>query len=260
MVPSTDLSQESHDNLVLITRPLAESQVLARLLIQEGYKVLIDPLLHIRPLNCPFIDTRAVQALVATSINGIRRLAELIPNRDIPLYTIGDISAHEAEKMGFVDVCGAEGSSQSLTHLMQENLDPKKGKVLYFSGQEVKGDLINVLTQQHFDIERFVVYEALAASSLQPETKEALITGRLKTILFFSPRTSEIFMRLSTLYAQVFKNITIICLSPDVAEPLRQRMWQQILIAPEKSGRSMVALLTDAEAQQADVPQQKEMF
>ena len=48
--------------------------------------------------------------------------------------------------------------------------------------------------------------------------------------------------------------MTIICLSADVAEPLKRLKWQQVLIAPEKSGRSMVALLTDVD------PQQKEMF
>ncbi|MGI4850928.1 MAG: uroporphyrinogen-III synthase [Janthinobacterium lividum] len=242
------------DSLILITRPLSEAQVLARSLIQEGCKVLIDPLLQIRALECSFIDTRHVQAFATTSMNGIRRLAELSPNRDIPLYTVGEVSAHEAEKMGFTQVYGAEGSIESLTQVMQNNIDPKAGKILYFSGQEIKGNLVNILTQKDYDIERLVVYEALAAQSLQPDTKEALITGRLKAILFFSPRTSEIFVNLSTMYAQAFKNIAALCLSPDVALPLRKLQWQQILIAPEKTGRSMVSLLTET------CREQKEMF
>ena len=251
MVSNAD---SNDDSLILITRPLTEAQLLARSLRQEGYKVLIDPLLQIRSIECPFIDTRSVQAFVATSMNGIRRLAQLVSHRDIPLYTVGEISALEAEKMGFNQVYGAQGSITSLLQMMQENIDPKAGKILYFSGQEIKGDLVNVLTQKSFDIERLIVYEALAAQSLQSETKEALITGRLKAILFFSPRTSEIFVNLSSMYAQVFKNIMIVCLSSEVASPLQKFQWQQILIAPERTGRSMVSLLTEMGTKQ------KEMF
>ena len=240
MVPNT----ATDDYVILLTRPLTEAQELARALLQEHYKVLIDPLLHIRPLECASLEVHLPQAWVATSMNGIRRLAQLTSNREISLYTVGEISAGEAQKLGFENVYGAQGSVTSLIDLVQKNLHPSKGKILYLSGREIKGDIVKNLSSKGFDIERLVVYEALAAQSLQAETKEALITGRLKAIWFFSPRTGEIFVDLAQMYAQAFQNIVAVCLSEEVAGPLKKFKWQHVLIASEKSGRSMLNSLS----------------
>lgn len=228
---------------VLITRPLNEAQEIMRALVQQGFKVIIDPLLQIVPVDCPPLNLKNVQALVATSINGIRRLGQLTPYRHIPLYVTGEVSAHEARQMGFNVVYVAQGSVDSLIHLAREKLDLKAGKILYISGQEIRGDLVQILSSEGYPVERIIVYKALAAQSLKPETQEAMITGRLSAVLFFSPRTTEIFVTLTRVYAKAFERMIALCMSAEIAKPLEAYTWKTILVSQERSGRIMIQML-----------------
>jgi uroporphyrinogen-III synthase len=225
---------------LLITRPLNEAQEIMRALVQRGFSIIVDPLLQIIPVDCSPLNLKNVQALVATSINGIRRLAQLTPYRHIPLYVTGEVSAHEARQAGFNSIYVAQGSVDSLIHLIREKLDFKDGKILYISGQEIRGDLVQILSSQGYPVERIIVYKALASPSLKSETQEAMITGRLSGVLFFSPRTAEIFVTLTKVYAKAFERMIAVCMSTEISKPLEAYTWKTILIPQEKSGRSMI--------------------
>ena len=234
---------DKHDVTLLLTRPSNEVEEMMRALIQRGFKVIVDPMLHIRPVDCPPLNLKNVQALVTTSINGIRRLSQLTPHRHVPFYVVGDVSAHQARQMGFNAVYAAQGSVDHLARLLIEKLNPSAGKIIYVSGQEIKKDLVHLLSTHGYDVERIIAYHALAASSLKSETQEALITGRLNAVLFFSPRTAEVFVTLTRAYAKAFERIVALCLSSEVVKPLKAYIWQETLISPERSGRSMMYTL-----------------
>jgi uroporphyrinogen-III synthase len=234
---------EEHAITVLITRPLKDAQEVMRILAQKRIRSLIDPMLHIIPVDCPPLILKDVQALVATSLNGIRRLCQLTLSRHLPLYVVGKVSAQEAHQMGFNRVYEAQGSVESLLALLKDRLNPYEGKILYITGEERRGDLVQILSNQGYKVERIITYKALPSSSLKPETQEAIITGRLNAILFFSPRTSQIFVKLTKVYAKAFEHMIAVCMSPEVANPLRLFKWKEVLLAQERSGQSMVEVL-----------------
>ena len=230
----------SSDLTVLLTRPLNESLKMKGHLSQEGYRVFIDPLLDIRAVACEPPSLEKVQAFVTTSVHGIRRLAQLTSCRTIALYVVGEASLQEAQIQGFDSIFIAKGSVSSLIDLLREQLKPDQGRILYFSGQEIKADLVDMLTSQNYKSQRIIVYEARGAKTLKPETQEALVTSRLNAVFFFSPRTVAIFNHLTALYRPTFSHMTALCLSEEVAAALWHQDWHQIIIAPERSGRSMI--------------------
>ena len=232
-----------HEITVLVTRPLNQGQEMVAALIQQGFKPLLNPLLEIQPLDCPPLPLKEAQAFIATSLNGVMRLSQLTPYRHLPLYVPGESSARQAHHAGFEHVYTAQGSVESLLDLLRKSLDKNGKPLFYISGQEIRGDLAQVLAEEGYSITRVVAYQALAVQALKPEIQETLIMGRLQAVLFFSPRTAEIFVTLTKIYKKVFESMIAVCLSEEISRPLKPYPWRHLLIAPEKSGRSMVETL-----------------
>ena len=108
---------------VVVTRPAAETTELAALLRRLGHEPIVCPLLDIRRVPAQ-LDLAGVQALVFTSGAGIRAVADLTPERGIPLITVGDASAEIARTLGFRAVTSAAGDGAALAEMVRTRLDP----------------------------------------------------------------------------------------------------------------------------------------
>src|SRR5215510_1502529 len=109
---------------VLITRPGDDGARLADLLRSMGHDPLFEPLLTIRQLDGPPLDLSGVQAILATSANGVRAIASRNTERQIALYAVGDATARSAKEAGFLDISSAAGDVTALAALVREKLDP----------------------------------------------------------------------------------------------------------------------------------------
>jgi uroporphyrinogen-III synthase len=89
---------------ILVTRPRSESEVFALTLAMRGHDAVQAPLLDIVPDETASVDLDGVQALLFTSINGVRSFARVSTARDVPAYCVGDATAQAARDMGFRDV------------------------------------------------------------------------------------------------------------------------------------------------------------
>src|ERR1700722_5354367 len=87
---------------VLVTRPAEDASRTAETLAKLGHAALIAPLLEIRFLDGPGISLAGVQAILATSGNGIRALARRSPRRDIPVFAVGTRTANVARAEGYL--------------------------------------------------------------------------------------------------------------------------------------------------------------
>ena len=68
---------------VLVTRPEDDARETAVRLKALGHEPILAPLISIRFIDGPDIDLAGVQALIATSSNGVRALARRTSRRDI---------------------------------------------------------------------------------------------------------------------------------------------------------------------------------
>jgi uroporphyrinogen-III synthase len=81
---------------ILVTRPAEDGADIARRLGDLGHEALLAPLLQVRFRDGAALELDGVQALLATSANGVRALTRQTERRDVPLFAVGPQTADAA--------------------------------------------------------------------------------------------------------------------------------------------------------------------
>ena len=136
----------------LITRPRDDAEALVNELNAARVETFIEPLLNIASVPGALAKLDRVQAILLTSRNGVRALAEETDQRDTPIYAVGDATADIARELGFINVESAAGDSAALAQLVEDRLDPGAGALLHGSGTAVAGDLAGTLAAKGFTV------------------------------------------------------------------------------------------------------------
>jgi uroporphyrinogen-III synthase len=228
---------------VLITRPRPDAEALAALLRERGIESLIEPLLEIIPTPVPALDLDDVQALLLTSANGARALAHKTDRRDLVVFVVGPATAATARDAGFADVTVADGDVAALADLVESRLDAAGGALLHVSGSAVAGDLAGRLGCVGFEVRRAVLYEARPATALSDTAMAAIAQGDIDSVLLFSPRTAESFVRLSRQASLALDGLRALCLSPAVADQAEATPWGEIAVAARPDQDALLALI-----------------
>jgi len=232
----------------MITRSREDGDRLAKVLAGRGIDAVLVPLLEIDIFEGPPLVLDDVQAILATSANGIRALAKRSLERRIPVFAVGDATARLAINKGFASVSTASGDVDTLAELVINALPPDGGELLHVAGTNVAGDLGGRLGERGFRYRREVIYAAERAMALDPSAVEAIRANGLDGILFYSPRTASIFVELADRAGIKgdLENITAYCLSEAVAHRIDGLPWRAIGIARRPDQESMLALLESA--------------
>jgi len=214
---------------VLLTRPLAESQALAREISDMGLKTVIAPLTEIIPVAAQLPDFKKFDALVFTSANGVRAFAAATGFRDKPVYAVGDATASVARDNGFSDVRSCGGTIDEVNKRLTAD---KTGVVLHIRGVHAAGAV-------RAPSETLVLYDAVAVKTLSDVCIESLKSGQIESVLFFSPRAGKIFTDIVKAggLESVVKPIKALCLSHQVLDSVKGLPWAKIRVAaaPEKA-------------------------
>src|SRR5918994_3611027 len=237
---STELWQETTLR-VLITRPQADAEALARTLEALGHDVLIEPLLTIEQLAVePALE--GVQAIALTSANAVPALNEAC--MALPLFAVGDATAAAARRAGHAEVEQSDGDAASLARLIAATCTPALGPILHLAGTEVRPSLAEGLSEAGFEVVRQAVYRADAAPRLSP-TAEAALRAGVDAVLLFSPRTARIFAGLIGVHglAGCLAETEAFCLSAAVATACRGLAWRGVQVAARPDQRAPVELL-----------------
>jgi len=231
---------------VLVTRPLEDSLETAQRLKALGHDVVIAPLLEIRFRDGGDIALDGVQAILATSANGVRALIRRTARRDVPVFAVGQQSAEEARTAGFADVRYAEGGSTALATAAAGWANPAKGALLHISGMDVAGDLAGALEASGFTVHRETLYEAVAVDTLPEAAASALRNDTLHAVLLFSARSSEAFVAgvAAASLAQNCEGILAVAISEAASRPLTTLSFREIRSPHRPNQDAMLALLT----------------
>lgn len=235
---------------VLVTRPEEDARGFAAALEDAGHEVLIEPLLTVEPLpeaEAP-IDLTDVQALVFTSANGVRVLAERTNERRLPAYAVGDATARAAYDAGFREVQSASGDVEALARLVVSRADPSAGAIFHAAASMLAGDLQGLLEAAGFQVRRAVLYRTVPRQAFSPTANRALASGALDVVTFFSPRTAERFVALAkdAGIEGALGRLTAVCLSRAVAARVATVAWADIRIAARPDQAALIAALPAA--------------
>jgi uroporphyrinogen-III synthase len=228
-----------------VTRPAEDASDLASALGSRGYAVVVEPLLVIEHHAGPPLDLAHVQALLATSANGVRALAARSPERRLPLLAVGDATARAARSAGFERVESASGDVVALAELVKRRLNPAQGDVLHVASSEVAGDLAGMLAAAGFGCRRAVLYEAHPAQRLSRELAARIGAGAVDGVLVFSPRTAKTLVRIlaSEGLASAVVGMSVFCLSGNVARAANALPWRRIVTAAEPTQAALLDVI-----------------
>lgn len=227
---------------VLITRPREDAEPLAAVLREHGVKAMIVPLLDIHALTGPPLDLGGVQALLATSANGVRAFAAREADRGLPVYAVGDATARIARAEGFRTVETASGDVAALAQLVRDRLDPASGALVHVAGSKLAGDLCGMLSAAGFRYRREVLYEARAAGSLPSAAARAIGERSVQGVVLYSPRTAATFVDLIREAGLVgdCEVLHAFCLSQAVADSVSAISWNRLVVAARPDQPALV--------------------
>ncbi|MHA7872302.1 MAG: uroporphyrinogen-III synthase [Hyphococcus sp.] len=231
---------------VIITRPEPEASVFASACAVAGLRSILSPLISITILDAP-PDLAGVGALAFTSANGVRAFAHNSPERALPVYAVGGITAEAAQSAGFAHIVPASGDVRSLAALIADNKSAIDGDVLHVAGDHRAGDLAGALTVNGVRVRMAQLYEACAAPALSRDALAALRSADEDCwVVLFSPRTARLFReRLAQAGVRDLSGVGAACLSSAVAEAAGDG-WARVALAPRRDADAMLELIAAA--------------
>ncbi len=179
---------------LLVTRPREAAEQTATLLRARGHEVVVAPLLDIRISGDDEIALDGVQAILVTSANGIRALAQRTQRRDLPVFAVGPQSAEAARAVGFAETRHSDGDAAALARAVPQWARPEAGALFHPAGRQTSGVLAEQLTAAGFTVRSQTVYEVQASRRFPPSAAAAIATGELDAVLLFSPQSARIFV------------------------------------------------------------------
>ncbi len=223
---------------VLITRPPPEAEETAAQVAALGWKPLITPLFHVRPL--PF-RAAAAQAVLVSSGNA---LASLPPGwHGTPMLAVGDRTAARAQAMGFQQVVSADGDAAALVALTQRRF-PSGTTLLLAAGRGQGHALAAALRAAGYRVHRRVTYATGPVPRLPHLAAEALTTGRVRAVLFLSAETARIFRRvLPDCLRTALCEVDALAIAGPAALVLNDLPWRQLRVSGKPTVERVLALL-----------------
>jgi len=230
---------------LIVTRPRPDSEALTERLVAMGHQVLIEPMLSIRALPDAPLDLDGAAAVLLTSANGARALAERTSRRDLSVLAVSDATATAARDLGFTDVAAAGGDVVALAALVRQRLRPGDGVLVHVAGSAVAGDLAGDLGADGYQLRRAVLYEAETSRRLSASCRADLRAGDIDGILFFSPRSAATFVKLLQRddLVDICRAVELYGLSRAVADAAVNVPWKGQHIAAMPRQDDLLALL-----------------
>lgn len=239
---------------LLVTRPEPDALKLRAALEKRGQEATVEPLLHVSFDRPDPIDLDGVQALIATSRNGLRALKSH-PARTaalgLPLFAVGRATAAEARTLGFGMVLTGAGTAHELVTHIVSVADPAAGLLLHLAGDTVASHLRDELEAQGFRVEAPVVYRMQAATALKEDTIEQFALGEIDGVILLSPRTAAVYATLLAKHGleRLARELPHFCLSQAVAGRLERLKPRRMLVADAPKLEEVLDLIDAAAAQ-----------
>lgn len=233
---------------VVVTRPLPQGESTAAKLSALGHQPALMPLSEVRPLQpeTPSIDPATIAMVAATSANALihapAALIEML--RDIPFAAVGPATEHAALVCGFSDTDHADGNAADLADHIIARLSPGDA-VLYLCGRIRKPVLEDALSAAGLFVTPIETYDMTQVSYTTDFLKTHLVADEAQAVLLYSREAADRFRALldAVRISQALDSFEFLCLSSDVAEPLREAGISQIRIAAAPNEEALIDLL-----------------
>jgi len=228
--------------LVWVTRTAPHNLLTARRLRTAGFDPLVEPVLRVRPTS-PAALIAVPDALVFTSLQGVR-LHRFFPSlASLPVFAVGDHSARFAQLHGYRNVASAAGDVHDLRALIRDRMPPGS-RILHMSAARPAGNLLEMLREEGFTARRLCVYETLEASPVDLQW----VAGKLPqigAILVHSPRSGRHIAEWLSQQMPAWGGMAV-CISAAAARAFGEAPGIETIIADRPNEAALLEVLTRA--------------
>jgi uroporphyrinogen-III synthase len=232
---------------LLLTRPRAQSEAFAEVLAAElpgRFRAVVSPILEIVPVAAA-LDLDGLQGLIFTSANGVEQFAARTPERSLPAWCVGEMTAAAAREAGF-EARSADGAVDELAALVVAGHRPGAGGFLHVRGAHAAGDLVGRLAAAGVPARAAAIYDQVPRP-LSAEARALLAAGGVDVVTFFSPRTARLMAEAGRGAGWDLSRAVTVALSPaaDAAFGGPEPALRRIAAAPTRAGMlaALAALL-----------------
>ena len=176
---------------VLVTRTAPGAATTMARLKALGFEPVSAATAIIRPLEVAWPD--GIEAIAVTSPNGARRAVALSPTKSLPVYAVGDATAHVMRDAGFGDVTSASGDGRALARLIVEESAPRP--LVHIRGADQSFDLVSALKTEGIEATGLVAYTADRVDALPEAALSAIRPGQV--LLIHSAKGASRFLQLA---------------------------------------------------------------
>ena len=151
------------------------------------------------------------------------------------------IRSGAAEAAGSGPVHVAEGDAAALAALVRRLMPP--GRILlHVAGRHRKAEPAATLVRAGYRVLTWEAYEAAAVAALPDAVESALDAGHVDGVLHFSRRSAAILLDRAAAAGCLDRLLTLphLCLSADVASPLRERGARCVVVSAQPEERFLL--------------------
>lgn len=233
---------------VLVTRPEPDAGEIAARLAAMGHEAVVDPLLEVELLPPAPDLLSGAAALVVTSRNALRALAEspaLATALQLPVYVVGPGTDEVARSLGFTRAAKGAGAARDLVPLVAAAVRSHPGAIHYLAGEALSFDLAAALRAAGCEVCQTTVYRTVEASSLSARTLDLFRRSAIDAVLMMSPRTAACYcdLVLAAGIAHAVRAVPHLCLSPRVADALARLALDDVRSAARPTTEELLALV-----------------
>jgi len=235
---------------VLVTRPALVMGSLEKDLFDLGYDVFCEPFLSIERLVTPrpfvkgdFITVLTSQVAASLLCNQKYDWPELYLN---PCFCVGQKTAEIAKQAGFINIVIGSGDGDGLVRGIAQ-AEPITKQALHICGQDTDRSLREGLLASRRSVLFWPIYRAIKKQEISLELKDRLLSHALDIVLFFSVRTAQAFCTAlqKIQMEQTCRSMTVVALSPKVAQILSDLPWKKLAVAAQPDQTSVLRIMKD---------------
>jgi uroporphyrinogen-III synthase len=231
---------------VLVTRPEPGASATAERLMRMGFKAVVASVMRIEGTGGGIPDG-PFDGIVVTSANALGGLTDISEAmKSLPVFCVGERTADAARRAGFHRAESAGGDARHLLTVLVGRFQSGT-RVLYLAGSVRKPDVEDELGRHGIHCETVETYHAIP----EREWPSVLLAGirDCDAVLHYSRAAVEAFLAVAgrSGFDPTGKSMHHLCLSEDVAEPLRRAGAFLIKVARTPNEDALFLLLNDAQ-------------
>ena len=217
---------------ILLTRPLDDSKDLIMRFKFLGHQVSHLPVINIEKKDYDEPNFDEFKGIIFTSSNAIKNLNISKINKGIFCFCVGNATEKIAKEKGFQNIYTAEGNVSNLKEIILQNFDPKKGNLIYISGEIISYELDKELKSEGYSVKRLINYSVTSNNKLSDEFIEQLKTSIPEIVFIYSENSARSYLNLLKKYNLIdnWMDTNLMCLGEKSSAVLNEIKWKKIFL------------------------------